>query len=662
MRCLLACVVTAFFLAADGRAQNLLVNGSFDEPAGEACRQQDGVTVPGWNGLTRINGDLYVPTCPRDGDGSHASVQGWGAPSPPVRFYQTVKGVNPGTPYAFEGLLWIGCMDANGSTTARAEIRDGPGLDFPLVAFAEQVKRGAGDTGQWLAFSAVGEPEGSQVTVVIVISHVGGTGWAVHCDACVLSEAGCVAQPAVAGIEPPWGVYGQPAEVTILGDNFTPGAMTAVLTRVGSLNIAATDLDVAGDGRSMTGTFDLTGAAAGRWNLVVRTEDPACSEAVLPTAFVVVFEELVNGSFEDPDPGNAGCAESIANGAPSGWQVSEVVEYGWDRALSRDELDIAPPACPPPDGGHYASSWSDAQGGTGAEARIYQTIVVQPGVQYTVGAQFAGAGQNTVILELLDGDESAWAFASTPVRSGFEAYDWTPASVTGVPLTELMTIQWRIVLDGMGPHSSHADAFALAADNAAPTLSVDPEQANLMLCGGEARLELTATAEDADGDPLAYQWSAGAGVELIPGDPPSRATAVFTELGGYTITCTVSDGFNVVRADIPVVVGECRDVVYILTGDANCDNLCNIADAICILAYLFGQPEDACKRQCCAASEDTNHDGKIDISDAVKLLGYLFSGGSMVDAAGNPVTSTTNACKPYAPEKLAFPCQKQCRP
>ena len=549
-------------------AQNLLVNGSFDEPAGTPCQQQNGVTVPGWNALSKLNGDLYIPACPRDGDGSHASVQGWGEPDAPIRFYQAVENADPGTTYTFEGLWWIGNMDASGNTTARAELRDGPSPDSPLIGFAEQIKRGAGDTGQWLAFSTNGEPTGTQVTVVVAVDHQGATGWALHCDACVLTEAVCADPPAIASIEPAWGARGNPVAVTITGANFAAGATTAVLSRANESDVPATDVEVAGTGDSMTCTFDLTDALIGRWNLVILVEDGGCADAVLPTGFLVVRKGLSNGSFELPDPVNAGCEDGAANDAAGDWLVSEVAGYGWAYAFYRDEIAENPPTCPAPEGSHYASSRSDHSGGA-AEARIYQTVVVESGTDYTAAAYFAGAGANIVTLELLDGDESAPVFAAATANSGGGAYDWALVSATGTPSTAIMTVQWRIALDGSGPHVSHADAFVVSTDGVTANLFV---------------------------------------------------------------------------------------------GDANCDGQVNIADAICLLTYLFGQGGDGCKTPCCAAGEDANNDATLNIADAIMVLSYLFGGDSMVGPDGDAILAGAAGCRSYAPEDITLPCDTPCTP
>ena len=90
-------------------------------------------------------------------------------------------------------------------------------------------------------------------------------------------------------------------------------------------------------------------------------------------------------------------------------------------------------------------------------------------------------------------------------------------------------------------------------------------------------------------------------------------------------------------------------------GDANADGKFDIADAICVLGYLFGGAEDACKQKvpACFDAADANDDGKIDIADAVKILGYLF-------AQAGPLPAPFPACgidpDPIADEPDALDC------
>jgi hypothetical protein len=55
-------------------------------------------------------------------------------------------------------------------------------------------------------------------------------------------------------------------------------------------------------------------------------------------------------------------------------------------------------------------------------------------------------------------------------------------------------------------------------------------------------------------------------------------------------------------------------------GDTNVDGALDIADAILIISYLFGEGQPPT----CLDAADGNDDGLVDIADAIAVLGYLF--------------------------------------
>jgi len=114
---------------------------------------------------------------------------------------------------------------------------------------------------------------------------------------------------------------------------------------------------------------------------------------------------------------------------------------------------------------------------------------------------------------------------------------------------------------------------------------------------------------DCTGGPL------GVGTEIVPcdktlGDPPVEAMMV---VKGQVIRLYSYDSAQVY---IEPSSGFVR-------GNANGDDRIDIADAIFVLGYLFGNgtaPE-------VPDSADANDDGGIDIADAIYILGFLFGGG-----------------------------------
>jgi hypothetical protein len=159
--------------------------------------------------------------------------------------------------------------------------------------------------------------------------------------------------------------------------------------------------------------------------------------------------------------------------------------------------------------------------------------------------------------------------------------------------------------------------------NHAPEVTVDPERAELQLCGEDGvDLYLTALATDQEGDPLSYGWIVSPDATIVAEDDVAIVT--FTSTGSYTITCTVSDGVDLVSVDIPVEVLECPELFR--RADANADGRFDMADAIYILQYLFASgPSLSCRD-----AADANDDGALDLADATYILQHLFANGPVI--------------------------------
>jgi hypothetical protein len=92
------------------------------------------------------------------------------------------------------------------------------------------------------------------------------------------------AAPALSAILPASGGNTGVVTVTVSGSGLPSGA-TIKLSRSGQPDIPGTGVVVATDGLSITATFDLTGAAAGSWDVVVMTPD--AQTATLPNGFSI---------------------------------------------------------------------------------------------------------------------------------------------------------------------------------------------------------------------------------------------------------------------------------------------------------------------------------------------------------------------------------------
>ncbi len=70
------------------------------------------------------------------------------------------------------------------------------------------------------------------------------------------------------------------------------------------------------------------------------------------------------------------------------------------------------------------------------------------------------------------------------------------------------------------------------------------------------------------------------------------------------------------------------DSVTFKRGHTNSGAVLDISDAICLLLYLFGSPEDPCTAivSDCLDAADANDDGSVDIADVITVLQYLFAG------------------------------------
>ena len=84
-------------------------------------------------------------------------------------------------------------------------------------------------------------------------------------------------------------------------------------------------------------------------------------------------------------------------------------------------------------------------------------------------------------------------------------------------------------------------------------------------------------------------------------------------------------------------------------GDANADDVLDVADAVFTLSYLFASSA----APACEDAADANDDGTLDIADAIAVLGHLFAGaGDLPEPFGDcGVDPTADAleCSSYEP-------------
>jgi len=126
----------------------------------------------------------------------------------------------------------------------------------------------------------------------------------------------------------------------------------------------------------------------------------------------------------------------------------------------------------------------------------------------------------------------------------------------------------------------------------------------------------------------------------------------------FTVTVRVTDRVGSAEASWEVTIVSVGVLLHI--GDANCSKAIDIADAICILGYLFGPDTDPCKHPCCEAQMDVNNSDKVDIADAIRLLSYLFTGNNMLGPDGSTIMPASAGCRLYPQAGVTLPCGRSC--
>ncbi len=262
-----------------------------------------------------------------------------------------------------------------------------------------------------------------------------------------------------------------------------------------------------------------------------------------------------------------------------------------------------------------------------------------------------------VALAATVADADRDAITTTWTTTGGTVTPGTPATTATATFTEVgQYVVTCTASDGALSRSVDVVIDVGVCTNTAPTISLDPAgPVSLDLCVSPATQAFTATVADIDvGQTLTTTWESTGGT--ITGSGTSVSVA-FDAAGEFDVTATVTDGIATASATAHVVVGPCPGApVY--TGDANDSGAIDIADAICILGYLFGPTGDACKQPKCLANMDTNDSDVVDIADAIRVLSFLFANGDMVAPDTSTIVAGGDGCNLYVGVTLecANPC------
>jgi hypothetical protein len=373
-----------------------------------------------------------------------------------------------------------------------------------------------------------------------------------HMDFIKLEVAACTTPPTIDSTTPTtpeYGVRGQSPPITIHGTNFVTGT-TAQLIK-GATIINGTGVSVAPDGTSLTATFPIPiGAPVGPYTVKVARPEAYCDPATASASFEVVLPGLSNASFNGDASITACTPGTLDPNLPKDWQASEAGTWGYGNRLNlngyRDGTALATlPTCPVPGGDSYYGTIASASNASGAYGQAWQTFAVTPGSTYVVSGQFAGSGDCTVTLRLLDGlKNSGTELVSKVIRSAPGSYDWTTgfvAATAPVGGTGVITFIWDVARNSGADNASHADSLVLEECTAPITVtgvSTTPAQSTNRAADNPTTLTIDGTGFT--GTPLV--WLAK-GSTLLPANVTAVSSGQITadidltgaETGRYTV-------------------------------------------------------------------------------------------------------------------------------
>jgi PKD repeat protein len=173
-----------------------------------------------------------------------------------------------------------------------------------------------------------------------------------------------------------------------------------------------------------------------------------------------------------------------------------------------------------------------------------QSGAVGVAVTFDANATDADIPSNTLTFSL---DAGAPAGATIDPNTG--AFSWTPTGAGAFPVTVRVTDNGTPALDDF-----ETITINVSADNAPPVLGAIGNQT----VDEGSLLSFTATATDADGDPVTFSLGAGApaGAAITPGGDFTWTPTEAQGPGVYMITVTASDGTLTDSETIDVTVNE----------------------------------------------------------------------------------------------------------
>lgn len=360
------------------------------------------------------------------------------------------------------------------------------------------------------------------------------------------------APPSTTAVSPTSGITGS-LVLNVSGANFLLGA-TVKLTRAGQADLDAAAVEVSGG--SVRCRVDLTGRAAGQWNLVVTNPDG--QSATLPAAFTIVSALWQ----DDLESGATGWTHGTSQGSIDNWALSTALSHSATHSYfaagpaSANINDLVSPAIAIPASAtnltlsfwhRYAFQSQRRDGGV-------MELSVDGGGWFDVtsggsGASFATGGYNNTL------NSSSNPLHTRPAWTG----SLTSFAQVVVKLTDTakfaghtLRVRWRLATNNTFASTGwYLDDFVLtggaSAVNLPPSITTVAAAAPLTVTGTTTALSVAA-GDDGGEALLTYTWHYTGGSFLTPvsfsenGTNAAKAsTATFTAAGAYTFTVTARD-------------------------------------------------------------------------------------------------------------------------
>ncbi len=443
-----------------------LSNGSFENPDNGAvdCFPEQGVPTDwlatedrwgfenrlGRNGVVQISEIVQTltsrPTCPSP-DGIYYGTMATGSDDSANAFAWQTLSVTNGSTYTLSGQF----AHSGAGLNAVIQLIDG---DSTGTVLAETLVRDFAEAGSsdW-SFNFVEATATSDVmTIALKANKNEATGQkAFHADALVFGE--CIAPITATSISSATvpDNSGVATGLVIQGTGFA-GTPTVLLSKPGTTIEATVTVD---SPTQLTIDADLTGVSSGRYDVVV-IQDNCVASLTGASGLLVIATDLINGSFELPDPQQTPCTGRIG-GPIDGWNVTTV---SGDGGLVRDSQAPSPDICPnPTDGGHYGSLV-----GTTTLVRAWQTVATTPGVTYRLAGEFSGGPGGVIAnLNIRQGDEEAAVESTKDVFGGAGSsgvgLPWIADEITATATGDFMTVEVEMDASAAGGLNMDAMVF-----------------------------------------------------------------------------------------------------------------------------------------------------------------------------------------------------------